>query len=731
MVAGRNPVDGYYRQQNEMIDGFSEMGSTPPPAHLCLLPPAAPFLSPTFPLPSPPYFPRARAAVAGRNPVDGYYRQQNEMIDGFSEMDALSEQLLPPTPSEVREARRQHRNEFMAVQISNGANVCLFIVKIIASIVSGSLAILASTLDSLLDLLCGFILWYTARTMRRTNPYKYPIGKRRMQPLGIIVFACIMASLGFQILLEAVRKLTDSSHSAGLGEKWQVYVGIMLLVILTKFILFLYCRLFSDDIVQAYALDHMMDVVTNTVGLMAAVLAGEYAWWIDPVGAIFPPVPLHPFPLPLAPLHPFPLPLAPLHPFPLPLAPLHPFLLPQLALYTMFNWGNTVRENVRCLTAESNSKAIAPPLPPTTPPSLPTPQLALYTMFNWGNSVRENLALYTMFNWGNTVRENVRSLTGRTAPPAFLQKLTYLCWNHHRAILAIDTVRAYTFGASYFTEVDVVLPEDMPLKEAHDIGEALQNKLERLPEIERAFVHLDYEVSHRPEHHHHLSTFNNKLERLPEIERAFVHLDYEVSHRPEHHHHLSTFNVSNGPSSTSFSSDPRSPPGILAEVLVICYLTASVAMASLDPFFHLTSLPYAILRPPKLRLKLPTFSFPNPMVVYCFVVFSYFLVVSGIVFDMIVEPPGIGGHQDEATGKFVPEVIMAGRLNQQYIIEGLSSGFMLVMGGLGIVLIDWACDKLQTKNMRLVYLGTGLSMVVMSYTMSMVFLRIKMPGYLH
>jgi divalent metal cation (Fe/Co/Zn/Cd) transporter len=36
----------------------------------------------------------------------------------------------------------------------------------------------------------------------------------------------------------------------------------------------------------------------------------------------------------------------------------------------------------------------------------------------------------------------------------------------------------------------------MPLREAHDIGEALQEKLERLPEIERAFVHLDYEFTH-------------------------------------------------------------------------------------------------------------------------------------------------------------------------------------------------------------------------------------------
>ena len=48
---------------------------------------------------------------------------------------------------------------------------------------SRSLSIIASTLDSLLDLLSGFILWYTAHSMRRENLYKYPIGNKRMQPL--------------------------------------------------------------------------------------------------------------------------------------------------------------------------------------------------------------------------------------------------------------------------------------------------------------------------------------------------------------------------------------------------------------------------------------------------------------------------------------------------------------------------------------------------------------------
>lgn len=40
----------------------------------------------------------------------------------------------------------------------------------------------------------------------------------------------------------------------------------------------------------------------------------------------------------------------------------------------------------------------------------------------------------------------------------------------------------------------------MPLKEAHAIGESLQIKIEELQEVERAFVHLDFECSHKPEH---------------------------------------------------------------------------------------------------------------------------------------------------------------------------------------------------------------------------------------
>ncbi|KAK8970398.1 Metal tolerance protein 10 [Platanthera guangdongensis] len=312
-------------------------------------------------------------------------------------MESLAELgYIKGAPTKV-ELAQVARNEGMAIKISNIANIVLFVVKVYLSISSRSLAVIASTLDSLFDLISGFILWFTSNAMKKPNQYMYPIGKMRMQPVGIIVFASAMATLGVQILFESGQQLLSQSQSLLDHSNMNSIIGVMSSVTVVKFVLMIYCQCFKNEIVKAYAQDHLFDVITNSVGLATAILAFGVSWWIDPVGAIL-------------------------------------------------------------------------------------------------------IALYTIGNWAKTVLENVRSLVGKSAPPDYLAKLTYLIWNHHEEIKHIDTVRAYTFGFYYFVEVDIVLRGNMLLCESHDIGEALQMKLELLPEVERAFVHVDFEFTHKPEH---------------------------------------------------------------------------------------------------------------------------------------------------------------------------------------------------------------------------------------
>ena len=118
------------------------------------------------------------------------------------------------------------------------------------------------------------------------------------------------------------------------------------------------------------------------------------------------------------------------------------------------------------------------------------------------------LSFYIIFNWIVVGYEQLKNLVGHTADRRFLSKLTWIAANHDRRIESVDTIRAYTFGVNYLAEVDIQLPPDMALKEAHDIGESLQQKLESLDEVERAFVHLDFETLHSPSMEHKLPDNN-------------------------------------------------------------------------------------------------------------------------------------------------------------------------------------------------------------------------------
>nr|CAH8848980.1 unnamed protein product [Trichobilharzia regenti]CAH8848986.1 unnamed protein product [Trichobilharzia regenti] len=119
------------------------------------------------------------------------------------------------------------------------------------------------------------------------------------------------------------------------------------------------------------------------------------------------------------------------------------------------------------------------------------------------------ISTYILYSWYHLGAEQIRNLAGHTAEPRFIQKIAFICLNYHPLIERLDTIRAFHFGAHFLVEVDIVLPKDMCLKDAHDIGEGLQKKLERLQSVERAFVHLDYEYTHHPESEHKIALNND------------------------------------------------------------------------------------------------------------------------------------------------------------------------------------------------------------------------------
>mmetsp|Transcript_52287 Transcript_52287/g.59234 ORF Transcript_52287/g.59234 Transcript_52287/m.59234 type:complete len:408 (-) Transcript_52287:122-1345(-) len=127
--------------------------------------------------------------------------------------------------------------------------------------------------------------------------------------------------------------------------------------------------------------------------------------------------------------------------------------------------------------------------------------LALYSNKLWWCDAAGAIliSLYIIYSWYITGKEQIEHLTGKAAPEELIEELMDLS-KHFDERLIIDTCRAYHFGPKFLVEIEVVMPERTLLKESHDLGMELQYEVEAREEVERCFVHIDYESRDYDEH---------------------------------------------------------------------------------------------------------------------------------------------------------------------------------------------------------------------------------------
>lgn len=83
-------------------------------------------------------------------------------------------------------------------------------------------------------------------------------------------------------------------------------------------------------------------------------------------------------------------------------------------------------------------------------------------------------------------KDHIKHLTGAAAPPQIRNAILYLTMRFAKTIKQITAVQAYYAGDRVSVEIDLVVDEEMGLRDSHDLGESLQYVVESLPVVERA-----------------------------------------------------------------------------------------------------------------------------------------------------------------------------------------------------------------------------------------------------
>ncbi|KAJ0410577.1 hypothetical protein ATCC90586_007410 [Pythium insidiosum] len=280
----------------------------------------------------------------------------------------------------------------IAIRVSLIINVILATAKTYAVFASGSLAVLSSLVDSILDLTSQWLFWYSDKRMHTPN-INYPAGQRRLEPVAVVISATLMGMAAIEVVQKSVETLVVGFNGTLPDlDMTRFTICVLVFAIFIKIVLWVICARIGQTSPSAAALaqDHRNDVFSNVVAVTTSMIAHWHRdlWYADSIGAIF-------------------------------------------------------------------------------------------------------ISIYIAYSWLETGKEQVERLIGLRATPDFVEQVREISDLHHPQ-MTTDIVRAYHFGSNYLVEIEVILPANMCVRDAHDISLALQTKVEELDNVERAFVHVDY-----------------------------------------------------------------------------------------------------------------------------------------------------------------------------------------------------------------------------------------------
>jgi cation diffusion facilitator family transporter len=176
------------------------------------------------------------------------------------------------------------RLEKQATVVSTSVAAILVVIKMTVGILSGSIAVLASAIDSLLDLIVSLFNYFALHNAEKNPDDDFHYGRNKIEPLAAVIEGSVISFSALFILYESLVKITHPREMSYMSESvWVMLVSLVITIALVVFLNFV-AKKTNNMVIKADALHYKTDIFSNGAVLVALALisiTGEQL--IDPI----------------------------------------------------------------------------------------------------------------------------------------------------------------------------------------------------------------------------------------------------------------------------------------------------------------------------------------------------------------------------------------------------------------------------------------------------------------
>lgn len=152
-------------------------------------------------------------------------------------------------------------------------NIVLFSIKLIAGMITGSVAIIADAVNNLSDASSSIISFIGFKLASKPADSDHPYGHGRYEYISALVVACLILAIGFEILKSSFDKVL---HPASINASF-ISIIILIISILLKFYMMYFNtktgKLIKSKTLIATAQDSRNDVISTSAVLISIIIA--------------------------------------------------------------------------------------------------------------------------------------------------------------------------------------------------------------------------------------------------------------------------------------------------------------------------------------------------------------------------------------------------------------------------------------------------------------------------
>ncbi len=175
---------------------------------------------------------------------------------------------------------------FRATIINIAGNTALFTLKIVAGVLSGSIALISEAINSLNDIAAAVATFICVKISNKEADEGHPFGHSRAEPIAGLIIAVLAGILGFEVIRASVERLLSKTTPEITVFSLMVPVVTMAAKGSMAWHFKRVGRMFNSPALSATAKDSMMDVliaVAALVGITGAYMGYDY---FDPLAGL-------------------------------------------------------------------------------------------------------------------------------------------------------------------------------------------------------------------------------------------------------------------------------------------------------------------------------------------------------------------------------------------------------------------------------------------------------------